>query len=199
MASQVEYNSPVATQTGWEPLSPPLGFLSARFDDDDNGNQDIADSSSRHHLQSKTPVSKRQYCRSISTDSEESEDDEFELRPLIKEELRNSIQKRRWQMGLLDWGLEDYDKKRGPKDNKLTGEELKKREDRKNRNRLAAAKCRQKKRSRQDELQRTMESLETRRDELMTLKDKLSQEKAQLRQMVEEHFKLCKPSMPRTT
>ena len=36
----------------------------------------------------------------------------------------------------------------------LTGEELKKREDRKNRNRLAAAKCRQKKRSRQDELQR---------------------------------------------
>ena len=59
------------------------------------------------------------YCRSISTDSEESEDDEFELRPLIKEELRNSIQKRRWQMGLIDWGLEDYDKKRGPKDNKV--------------------------------------------------------------------------------
>ncbi len=139
------------------------------------------------------------YCRSISTDSEESDDDEFELRPLIKEELRNTIQKRRWQLGLLDWGLEDYDKKRTPKDNQLTREELMKREDRKNRNRLAAAKCRQKRRSRLDELQRTMDSLEIRRDELMAQKEKLSQEKAQLHTMVEEHFKLCKPSMLRTT
>ncbi|XP_038073131.1 cyclic AMP-dependent transcription factor ATF-3-like [Patiria miniata] len=129
------------------------------------------------------------FSRSMSTESEKSDSD-FDLHPLIKEELRNSIQKRRWQRGMLDWALEDYDKKRYRED-QLTPEELEKREDRKMRNREAAAKCRAKRRTRMEELEQSMNSLESRRNELMQQKEQLLQEKQQLEKMVEDHFRVC--------
>ncbi|XP_022105144.1 fos-related antigen 2-like isoform X3 [Acanthaster planci] len=127
--------------------------------------------------------------RSISNDSEQSDAD-FDLLPLIKEELRNNIQKRRWQRGVLDLALEDYDKEKY-QDDQLTPEEQAKREDRKNRNREAAARCRAKRRKHMEELEQSMVNLESRKNELIQQKEQLLREKRELEKMVDDHFRLC--------
>ncbi|XP_038073212.1 cyclic AMP-dependent transcription factor ATF-3-like [Patiria miniata] len=113
---------------------------------------------------------------------------DFDLSPLIKEELRTTIRNRRINSGKSD----DLSYDDPPKPQyKLTKEEEEKRQLRRDRNRIAAAKCRQKRKYESEELSVESDQLQSRNDRLRTEIEKLQNEKRTLLELINSHRPSC--------
>ncbi|XP_070578113.1 cyclic AMP-dependent transcription factor ATF-3-like [Ptychodera flava] len=98
------------------------------------------------------------------------------LTPLLKEEIKKSILSRRSVQE-----LEELDQRREHSDSKqMTPEEEERRRARREKNRLAAAKCRDRQRERAESLFRETQKLESHNNELRNEIRKLAEEKSQL-------------------
>jgi len=124
----------------------------------------------------------------LSATSEELLLVEEHIRPLIKEELRQSIQSKRIAKGLPSIENVDFDK---PKIDVISPEALVKREKRRERNKLAAARCRFKKKLLSEKLQQDSDYLENAnkllRDDIYQLQDELQK----LTYILELHNATC--------
>ncbi|XP_022105174.1 cyclic AMP-dependent transcription factor ATF-3-like [Acanthaster planci] len=113
---------------------------------------------------------------------------DFDLSPLIKEELRTTIRNRRINSGKSD----DLSYDDPPKPQyKLTKEEEEKRQVRRDRNRIAAAKCRQKRKQETMELSLESEKLQTTNARLREEIEKLQHEKETLIKLINSHRPTC--------
>ncbi len=113
---------------------------------------------------------------------------EFELTPLIKEELRSTIRNRRINSGKSD----DLSYDDGPKPQyKLTAEEEHKRELRRDRNRVAAAKCRIKRKNEVCGLTMESERLQLTNERLREEIQKLKDEKRVILELINSHRPSC--------
>eukprot|EP00919_Chromeraceae_sp_WS-2016_P021886 GHVR01051898.1.p1 GENE.GHVR01051898.1~~GHVR01051898.1.p1 ORF type:complete len:172 (+),score=33.22 GHVR01051898.1:2-517(+) len=105
------------------------------------------------------------------------------LTPLIKEELKIMIQKNRLAEGKPELTVEFKE----PEDVQLTEEDIRRRERRKERNRLAAQKCRTKRREISDVLEQQCSSLENDNACVKSEIDQLQQEILKLQQIKQRH------------
>ncbi|XP_072031046.1 cyclic AMP-dependent transcription factor ATF-3-like [Amphiura filiformis] len=121
-----------------------------------------------------------------STSSGTSTDD-FDLINSVKEDLKQNIHKRRRQKGLGDLDLvSDFQRTY-----QLTDTEKRKRRDRRERNRIAAVKCREKKRHITNGLLQDSEQLEKKNRDLKEQAEQLRLEKDYLKQLLREHLAVC--------
>ncbi|KAM4633037.1 cyclic AMP-dependent transcription factor ATF-3 [Polymixia lowei] len=125
-------------------------------------------------------------------------DDFTNFTPLVKEELRLSIQSRRLSNGLsadMSSDCASSSSDRAPEHTgtrrELTGEEHERRKRRRERNKIAAAKCRNKKKEKTDCLQKESEKLETVNADLKAQIEELKQQKQQLVYMLNLHRPTC--------
>lgn len=117
---------------------------------------------------------------------------EEHIRPLIKEELRYSIQSKRMAKGLPD--IVNIDHKETVLDTWLgvvSPETRKKRERRRERNKIAAAKCRFKKKLLSEKLEQESERLETLNYQLQREVRQLHDEKEKLVYILNMHMPTC--------
>ncbi|KAM9495797.1 cyclic AMP-dependent transcription factor ATF-3 [Clarias gariepinus] len=124
-------------------------------------------------------------------------DDFTHFSPLVKEELRYAIQNRRLSGGMSTAGTscsgsgsERYPEPLGAK-SEFTAEELNRRKRRRERNKIAAAKCRNKKKEKTDGLQKESEKLESLNAELKAQIEELKNQKQQLVYMLNLHRPTC--------
>jgi len=113
---------------------------------------------------------------------------EEHIRPLIKEELRYSIQSKRMAKGLPD--IVNLDRKETVFD-VVSPETRKKRERRRERNKIAAAKCRFKKKLLSEKLEQESERLETLNYQLQREVRQLHDEKEKLVYILNMHMPSC--------
>lgn len=119
---------------------------------------------------------------------QEVEDDGLSpITPLIKEEVKMKIKLRRMAEGKEDIRVEFKD----PEPEQLTREEEDRRQLRRQKNKMAAQKCRSKKRKLADCLEDETEKLENKQDSLIQEIEKLRQEKEQLEELVKIHSSVC--------
>ncbi|XP_071963202.1 uncharacterized protein [Antedon mediterranea] len=111
----------------------------------------------------------------------------FDLLPLIKEELKWKIQSQRLAKGKETLTVEEWKMR----EDKLTEEEMAKRNDRRMRNKLAAAKCRQKKRDRSALLSEKIDELDEQQKRLKTDLTSLRSEKEHLLSLLQDHIPTC--------
>ncbi|XP_077984676.1 uncharacterized protein LOC144439274 [Glandiceps talaboti] len=104
---------------------------------------------------------------------------------LVKEELRNSIKKRRLSKGLPDVQI-DY---KTPEQDELTEEEKGKRKIRRERNRLAAEKCRMKRKESETSIVKEYKDQEKLQQKLKKTIKELEEEKELLTQALQAHNK----------
>ncbi|XP_041354870.1 uncharacterized protein LOC121372545 [Gigantopelta aegis] len=109
------------------------------------------------------------------------------LTPLLKEELKCRIQTRRLSEGKDELQVEF----KAPVKNEPRPEELAKLDKRREQNRRAARKFREKKRSGADDLVKVTGKLESENNELRIEICQLKQEKDQLATILTEHIRLC--------
>ena len=109
------------------------------------------------------------------------------LTPLVKEELKYSIQSRRMKEGKSELKVAFS----GPKTYELSADEVVRVENRRVQNRVAAQRFRQRQKLKADELQRKCHKIESHNTQLRNEMRKLRQEKEQLRKSLEEHLKVC--------
>ncbi|XP_033735921.1 basic leucine zipper (bZIP) transcription factor atfB-like isoform X2 [Pecten maximus] len=117
---------------------------------------------------------------------EETEGDEV-VSPLVKAEIKNRIRKRRQVEGkeeLTELFVE-------PEPEQLTEEEEKKRIERREKNKLAAQKCRSKKRKVADCLEEETEKLEEKQERLKDEVRRLRDERDHLMELVKVHSSVC--------
>ncbi|KAK3522542.1 hypothetical protein QTP86_023299 [Hemibagrus guttatus] len=124
-------------------------------------------------------------------------DDFTHFSPLVKEELRYTIQNKRLSSGMSsantscsDCGSEKPPGMQGVK-RELSVEELDRRKRRRERNKIAAAKCRNKKKEKTDCLQKESEKLESLNAELKAQIEELKNQKQQLVYMLNLHRPTC--------
>ncbi|KAL5008588.1 hypothetical protein ScPMuIL_014169 [Solemya velum] len=110
-----------------------------------------------------------------------------ELTPLIKEELKYTIQSRRLAEGKDDIEVVFQE----PEPEMLTAEEASKRIERRNKNKMAAQKCRMKKRQRAEELEQETQKLEMRQEHLRRKIMKLKDERDHLVDVIKVHQTVC--------
>ncbi|XP_033639382.1 jun dimerization protein 2-like [Asterias rubens] len=119
-------------------------------------------------------------------------DAEFMHRTMLREELRVNILQRRLQKGLgavqLDW--------RFTKPENLTPEEEDRRKLRRERNRVAASRCREKRRERTYVLVKETDQLETSNQELIREIQQLETERQELVAILSSHQQTCGCSPP---
>ncbi|MBN3314984.1 ATF3 factor, partial [Atractosteus spatula] len=125
-------------------------------------------------------------------------DDFTNLTPLVKEELRFAIQNKRLSSGMSStisdgMGTTSETSPAEPPNVKkeITPEECERRKRRRERNKIAAAKCRNKKKERTDCLQKESEKLESINAELKAQIEELKNEKQQLVYMLNLHRPTC--------
>lgn len=109
------------------------------------------------------------------------------ITPLVKEEVKLKIKLRRMAEGKEDIQVEFKD----PEPEQLTQEEEERRQIRRLKNKLAAQKCRSKKRKLAECLEDETEKLEDKQDMLLQEIEKLRQEKEQLEEIVKIHSSVC--------
>ena len=109
------------------------------------------------------------------------------LTPLVKEELKCSIQSRRMKEGKSELKVAFS----GPKTYELSADEVVRVENRRVQNRVAAQRFRERQKLKADELQRKCHKIESHNTQLRYEMRKLRQEKEQLRKSLEEHSKVC--------
>ena len=109
------------------------------------------------------------------------------LTPLVKEELKYSIQSRRLKEGKSELEVAFP----GPKTYELTPDEVIRVESRRVQNRVAAQRFRERQKQRAEELQRKCHKLESFNTQLRHEMRKLRQEKEELKKTLEEHLKVC--------
>ncbi|XP_034018438.1 cyclic AMP-dependent transcription factor ATF-3 [Thalassophryne amazonica] len=127
-------------------------------------------------------------------------DDFTNFTPIVKEELRLTIQTKRLSNGLSvdlssDGSSSDRASERtsggaGVK-RELTSEEHERRKRRRERNKIAAAKCRNKKKEKTESLQKESEKLESVNTDLKAQIEELKQQKQQLVYMLNLHRPTC--------
>lgn len=128
-------------------------------------------------------------------------DDFTHFSPLVKEELRYTIQTKRLSgamsfnrtgtgTGCSDCGSDRPSEPRGGK-RELNVEEVNRRKRRRERNKIAAAKCRNKKKEKTDCLQKESEKLESLNAELKAQIEELKNQKQQLVYMLNLHRPTC--------
>ncbi|KAK3576781.1 hypothetical protein CHS0354_014599 [Potamilus streckersoni] len=105
----------------------------------------------------------------------------------VKEELRLAILERRKAEGKEDIRLSIDSVSENSSKNELTDEEIQRQEDRRRKNRLAAKKCRMKKKNLMDDLNKIYKELKGRRRELLSRIAEIEREKADLRKRVLAH------------
>ncbi|XP_074649839.1 cyclic AMP-dependent transcription factor ATF-3-like [Tubulanus polymorphus] len=110
------------------------------------------------------------------------------LTPLLKEEIRAAIQYKRLQRGESELVVEYKEKQ---KSEEMTNEEVGKRTIRRERNKVAAQKCRMKKKRDADTLEKRKEELELSQEKLKTEVQKLEQERENLFHMLQCHQQVC--------
>lgn len=130
-------------------------------------------------------------------------DDFTSFTPMVKEELRLAIHNKRLSNGLSadlssDGGASsssdrgaDEEPRRGAGKRELSSEELDRRKRRRERNKIAAAKCRNKKKEKTECLQKESEKLESVNAELKAQIETLKQQKQQLVYMLNLHRPTC--------
>ncbi|CAK6979351.1 cyclic AMP-dependent transcription factor ATF-3 [Scomber scombrus] len=128
-------------------------------------------------------------------------DDFTNFTPIVKEELRLAIQSKRLSNGLSadissdgassssDRGFEELGHSRPKRE--VTGEEHDRRKRRRERNKIAAAKCRNKKKEKTECLQKESEKLESHNADLKAQIEELKQQKQQLVYMLNLHRPTC--------
>ena len=109
------------------------------------------------------------------------------LTPLVKEELKCSIQSRRLKEGKSELKVAFT----GPKTYELTPDEVVRVESRRVQNRVAAQRFRERQKLKGEELQRKCHKLESLNTQLRHEMRKLRQEKEELKKTLEEHLKVC--------
>lgn len=109
------------------------------------------------------------------------------LTPLVKEELKYSIQSRRLKEGKSELKVEFSD----PRKFEMSPEEVVKVENRRVQNRVAAQRFREKQKSRIEELQKKCQKIESENTQLRFQMKKLREERDSLRRIYEEHMKTC--------
>uniref|UniRef100_A0A3B3ZAP8 BZIP domain-containing protein n=1 Tax=Periophthalmus magnuspinnatus TaxID=409849 RepID=A0A3B3ZAP8_9GOBI len=112
-------------------------------------------------------------------------DDFSGFSPLVKEELRLTIQSRRLSSG------QGADASGDVSSDGFTPEEMERRKRRRERNKIAAAKCRNKKKEKTETLQKESEKLETVNADLKAQIEELKQQKQQLVYMLNLHRPTC--------
>uniref|UniRef100_A0A3Q3Q6J8 BZIP domain-containing protein n=1 Tax=Monopterus albus TaxID=43700 RepID=A0A3Q3Q6J8_MONAL len=115
-------------------------------------------------------------------------DDFTNFTPLVKEELRLAIQTKRLSNGLSADISSDG---ASSSSDRLTHEEHERRKRRRERNKIAAAKCRTKKKEKTESLQKESEKLESVNSELKAQIEELKQQKQQLVYMLNLHRPTC--------
>lgn len=124
---------------------------------------------------------------SASSDEASTSDIDFDIISIVKEELKQNIHRRRQEKGLQDINVDQ----RTSRSYQLTQIEQMKRQQRKERNRIAAAKCRDKKRQLTLEIIKETDRLEKSNHDLQRRAQDLKAEKAILQQMLEDHLMIC--------
>nr|ADO27834.1 cyclic amp-dependent transcription factor atf-3 [Ictalurus furcatus] len=124
-------------------------------------------------------------------------DDFTHFSPLVKEELRYAIQSKRLSSGMSSANTDcsGYSSEKPPEllrmKRELTVEEVDRRKRRRERNKIAAAKCRNKKKEKTDCLQKESEKLESLNAELRAQIEELKNQKQQLVYMLNLHRPTC--------
>nr|XP_009862145.1 transcription factor protein isoform X1 [Ciona intestinalis]XP_026694753.1 transcription factor protein isoform X1 [Ciona intestinalis]XP_026694754.1 transcription factor protein isoform X1 [Ciona intestinalis] len=113
---------------------------------------------------------------------------EEHIRPLIKEELRYTIQSKRIARGLPETVELEY---KTQQNDEISPETLLKRERRRERNKVAAAKCRFKKKILSEQLQEESEHLENLNAKLKREIEKLQEERQKLMYLLNGHKPEC--------
>ena len=103
---------------------------------------------------------------------------------VVKKELRDAIRHKRLAKGLGE--LPEIEAKR-PKTDELTPEEEEKRRLRRERNKLAAFRCRQRRKQHIVELEQVTEQIQNSNDDLEREIEDLKQQKQQLEEMLQRH------------
>ncbi|XP_066281346.1 uncharacterized protein [Branchiostoma lanceolatum] len=135
-----------------------------------------------------------------TTDSDLSSLGEGSLTPIIKEELKYTIQTKRLASGLDELDVEEIKKSsKAKKPRKISPEEEERRRVRRERNRVAAAKCRNKKRERGELLQEESERLESHNERLKSEISRLQEEKEKIAYLLQFHRPTCIMKAPATT
>ncbi|XP_041353092.1 G-box-binding factor 1-like [Gigantopelta aegis] len=106
---------------------------------------------------------------------------------VVKVELKSRIQKKRLDSGQHELEV-SFDQ---PSHSKLSKEDRKLRESRKEKNRLAAQKCREKKQKRIDYLETNIDRLENRRTSLKDEVQRLQDEREHLEEVIKVHHIVC--------
>ncbi|XP_071507588.1 uncharacterized protein [Diadema antillarum] len=119
----------------------------------------------------------------------------FDISPLVKEELKQAIVSRRKTHGLPDVRI-DFEPK---PPSQLTPEEETRREQQKERNRSAAAKCRSKKRHAVERLVEEAQELETANTQLRSEMKSLEAERTKLQFLLDMHSPNCLKQSAMTT
>ncbi|XP_035677294.1 uncharacterized protein LOC118416309 isoform X1 [Branchiostoma floridae] len=133
-------------------------------------------------------------------DSDLSSLGEGSLTPIIKEELKYTIQTKRLASGLDELDVEEIkNSSKAKKPRKISPEEEERRRVRRERNRIAAAKCRNKKRERGELLQEESERLESQNERLKSEISRLQEEKEKIAYLLQFHRPTCIMKAPATT
>ncbi|VDI11746.1 Hypothetical predicted protein [Mytilus galloprovincialis] len=114
-------------------------------------------------------------------------EDQLPLTPFIKEEVKMKIKLRRMAEGKDDIHVEF----KHPEPEQLTQDEEEKRKIRRSKNKMAAQKCRSRKRKLTESLEDETEKLENKQDMLTQEIERLQQEKEQLEEIVKIHRTVC--------
>ncbi|XP_063426733.1 cyclic AMP-dependent transcription factor ATF-3-like isoform X2 [Mytilus trossulus] len=114
-------------------------------------------------------------------------EDQLPLTPFIKEEVKMKIKLRRMAEGKDDIHVEF----KHPQPEQLTQDEEEKRKIRRSKNKMAAQKCRNRKRKLTESLEDETEKLENKHDVLTQEIERLQQEKEQLEEIVKIHRTVC--------
>ncbi|KAL7887854.1 hypothetical protein AOLI_G00028280 [Acnodon oligacanthus] len=122
-------------------------------------------------------------------------DDFATFSPLVKEELRYAIHTKRLSSGMSAAPSSGSSGSAAPSEaparRELSSEELDRRKRRRERNKIAAAKCRNKKKEKTDSLQKESEKLESINAELKAQIEELKNQKQQLVYMLNLHRPTC--------
>ncbi|XP_022335006.2 uncharacterized protein LOC111131663 isoform X3 [Crassostrea virginica] len=117
---------------------------------------------------------------------------DIDLSPLLKEEIKHKIKRRRMAEGKEEIRVEFKE----PSPEKLTKEEEEHRRIKREKNKLAAQKCRSKKRKLADTLEEETMKLEERQEKLQEQVQKLREEREHLMDLLKIHSQVC-PKMAR--
>ncbi|XP_072030231.1 uncharacterized protein [Amphiura filiformis] len=127
------------------------------------------------------------FCNTRPSTSCAEKDVDFDLINIVKEDLKQSIHRKRHQKGLCEiLNGEDF-----PRTYQLTAVEQRKQQLRKERNRIAAAKCRDKKQQETIRLMQESEKLTLENRALEEQALNLRAEKMHLQQLLEDHLVVC--------